>query len=225
MNRRLYRCHHDKSLAGVASGIAEYFDLDPTVVRVLWIVAALLSGGLAILLYVILAFVMPVEPYGPPAARTAPAGQGWATVPGAPGAGAATPTVDPVTGEPVDPTATGFAGAAGEAGAGTGFADPTTDPTAGAAGSTDWTTTGSTGWYGPPAYATHPAGHAHAPRPRGEGRFGLAFGIVLVMFGTIALLGPVFPGWFAGVALGPAFLVALGIALVAVSVRRPSPES
>jgi phage shock protein C len=212
VNRRLYRCHHDKSLAGVASGIAEYFDLDPTVVRVLWIIATLLSGGLAILLYVILAFVMPVEPYGPPAAYAAPAGRGWTT--GAPGtAGAAAAAVDPATGET----------------AGIGTADPAADT----AGSTGWSTAGAAdaaGWNaaastGSSAWAAYPTGYAHPPRPRGEGRFGLAFGIVLVVFGTIALLGPVFPGWFAGVALGPAFLVALGIALVAVSVRRPSPES
>jgi phage shock protein C len=60
--RRLYRCRHNHSLAGVSGGIAEYLEVDVTVVRVLWILAALLSGGLAILLYIILAFVMPLGP-------------------------------------------------------------------------------------------------------------------------------------------------------------------
>jgi phage shock protein C len=36
MNRRLYRCRQDRRLAGVAAGVAEFFGLDPTLVRVLW---------------------------------------------------------------------------------------------------------------------------------------------------------------------------------------------
>lgn len=59
--RRLYRSRHDRRLAGVAGGMAEYLEMDPTVVRVLWILGAFL-GGFAILLYVIMAFVMPLEP-------------------------------------------------------------------------------------------------------------------------------------------------------------------
>ena len=46
--RRLYRCRRDRQLAGVAAGMAEYFDLDPTVVRILWILGA--AGDLAGLL-------------------------------------------------------------------------------------------------------------------------------------------------------------------------------
>ena len=37
VNRRLYRCRHDKRLAGVASGVAEYFEVDPSLVRVFWV--------------------------------------------------------------------------------------------------------------------------------------------------------------------------------------------
>ena len=70
--RRLYRCRHDRQLAGVAAGMAEYLDLDPTVVRILWILSAFL-GGFTILLYIILAFVMPLEPL-PAAGLTASAG-------------------------------------------------------------------------------------------------------------------------------------------------------
>src|SRR5450759_597149 len=59
--RRLYRCRRDRQLAGVAAGMAEYFDLDPTVVRILWILSAFV-GGFTILLYIILAFVVPLAP-------------------------------------------------------------------------------------------------------------------------------------------------------------------
>ncbi len=62
--RRLYRCSHDQRIAGVAAGVAEYLDVDPTLVRVLWI-ASIFFGGLGLLLYVVMAIVVPLEPvYG-----------------------------------------------------------------------------------------------------------------------------------------------------------------
>lgn len=61
MNRRLYRCRHDRRLAGVAAGVAEYFDLDPTLVRVLWFLS-IFVGGLGVLLYIGLAIIVPLEP-------------------------------------------------------------------------------------------------------------------------------------------------------------------
>ena len=44
MNRRLYRCRENRILAGVASGVAEFFDLDPTLVRVLWFLSIFVGG-------------------------------------------------------------------------------------------------------------------------------------------------------------------------------------
>jgi phage shock protein PspC (stress-responsive transcriptional regulator) len=61
MNRRLYRCRENRRLAGVAAGVAEYFDLDPTLVRVLWFLS-IFVGGLGILLYIGLAIIVPLEP-------------------------------------------------------------------------------------------------------------------------------------------------------------------
>ena len=61
MTRRLYRCRHDRRLAGVAAGVAEYFELDPTLVRVLWFLS-IFVGGLGILLYIGLALIVPLEP-------------------------------------------------------------------------------------------------------------------------------------------------------------------
>jgi len=61
MNRRLYRCREDRRLAGVAGGVAEFFGLDPSLVRVLWVLSTLFYG-LGILLYVGLAIIVPLEP-------------------------------------------------------------------------------------------------------------------------------------------------------------------
>jgi phage shock protein PspC (stress-responsive transcriptional regulator) len=62
MNRRLYRCTHDRKIAGVASGLAEYFDADPTLVRLLWFVS-IFFGGLGLFLYIAMAIIVPNEPY------------------------------------------------------------------------------------------------------------------------------------------------------------------
>jgi phage shock protein C len=62
VNRRLYRCRHDRRLAGVSAGLAEFFVLDPTLVRLLWFLSIFVTGGLSILLYIGLAFIVPDEP-------------------------------------------------------------------------------------------------------------------------------------------------------------------
>jgi phage shock protein C len=154
--RRLYRCRHDRQLAGVASGMAEYLGLDPTVVRILWILSVFF-GGFSILVYIVLAFVVPLEPI------EMPSGIGPGTV-SAEGAEA---------------------------------------------------TAAASHWVAP-------AGHEH--RARGEGGFGLGLGVLLVVFGSIALLGALTPDWIVGVSLGPAFLIGLGVALLVVATRRPTAQ-
>jgi phage shock protein PspC (stress-responsive transcriptional regulator) len=49
-------------LAGVAGGLANYFDTDPTIVRLAWALVFVATGPLALLLYVVCALVMPREP-------------------------------------------------------------------------------------------------------------------------------------------------------------------
>ncbi len=61
MNHRLYRCNHDRRIAGVASGLAQYLDIDPTVVRIAWVLSFFL-GGIGLLLYIVMAIIVPVEP-------------------------------------------------------------------------------------------------------------------------------------------------------------------
>lgn len=62
MAKKLYRSTTDKMLGGVAGGLAEYFDIDSTLVRVLFIVIVFLGGG-GIIAYIILWIVVPQKPY------------------------------------------------------------------------------------------------------------------------------------------------------------------
>jgi len=57
-NRRLYRDELNKMVGGVCKGIADYLDIDPTIVRVLFLVA-LVAKGSGVLLYIILWIVLP----------------------------------------------------------------------------------------------------------------------------------------------------------------------
>ena len=57
--KRLYRSQRDRKLAGICAGLADYLDIDPVLVRVLWVVLAFLSAGIAVLLYGVLIFIIP----------------------------------------------------------------------------------------------------------------------------------------------------------------------
>jgi phage shock protein PspC (stress-responsive transcriptional regulator) len=138
--KHLYRCRHDRRIAGVAGGVAEFFDLDPTLVRLVWFVS-MFFGALTLVLYVGMAIIVPLEP------ETAP------------GAMASTAPV------------ASFAGVA--------------------------------------------SGHRHAG---GSGRWMTYFGIVLVLFGTLALLDVTIPA-FSWRLLGPVFVAGIGAILIAGSLR------
>lgn len=60
MSKKLYKSS-DRKLCGVCGGIANYFDTDPTVVRLLWVLFTL-AGGSGILAYIIAAIIMDDEP-------------------------------------------------------------------------------------------------------------------------------------------------------------------
>jgi phage shock protein C len=62
-SRKLTRSRQHKMIAGVCGGIAEYFELDPTVVRVAYVLISIVSVAFpGILAYIILMFVMPPPP-------------------------------------------------------------------------------------------------------------------------------------------------------------------
>jgi phage shock protein PspC (stress-responsive transcriptional regulator) len=90
MNDRLYRSRDDRMLAGVAGGLADLWDADPALIRVLWALLVIFTGGLALVVYIVMAFVVPDEPWG-----AAPPGAFAAAEPGA----------DPVAGSGAEPVA------------------------------------------------------------------------------------------------------------------------
>ncbi len=61
VKKRLYRSREDRRIAGVCGGIADYLAVDPTMVRIFWALLAL-AGGPGVLLYLIMAVVVPEEP-------------------------------------------------------------------------------------------------------------------------------------------------------------------
>jgi len=73
-SKKLYRSRRDKVIGGVAGGLAEYFEVDVVIFRLLFVLLALMGGG-GIIGYLILMVVVPKEPYFTPYAETAPGGQ------------------------------------------------------------------------------------------------------------------------------------------------------
>jgi phage shock protein C len=61
MNKRLYRSNTNKKIAGIAGGIGEYFDIDPMIVRLIFVFSAL-AWGFSILMYIIMWFILPEDP-------------------------------------------------------------------------------------------------------------------------------------------------------------------
>jgi len=111
--RRLYRSADDRILAGVASGVAAYFDVDPVIVRIIWFLSVFFTGTLTFWAYLIMIVVVPLEPSEWPAQSPWAPGGG----PGSYPAGYAAPV-----------TGATDAAAAGEPGAAAGFAEAGTGP-------------------------------------------------------------------------------------------------
>jgi phage shock protein C len=154
VNRRLYRCRENRVLAGVASGVAEFFGLDPTLVRVLWFIS-ILFGGIGLIVYIGMAIIVPLEPLAADGATV------------------------------VDHAAS--------------------------TGAPDQDVAGPTG----------PALEGHRHSSRGDGRGTMFVGLVLILFGGLALIDSLLPAWVdAGRYLVPAFIVGVGALLVANAVRR-----
>ena len=61
MQKKLYKSNKDIKIDGVCAGIAEYFNIDPTIVR-LAVVAICFAGGSGVLAYIIAAIIMPRDP-------------------------------------------------------------------------------------------------------------------------------------------------------------------
>ena len=60
MAKRLYRSIRNKKIAGVCGGLGDYFDIDPTIIRLTWL-ALILAGGGGVLAYIIAWIIVPKE--------------------------------------------------------------------------------------------------------------------------------------------------------------------
>ena len=83
MNKRLYRSRTDTVIGGVAAGLATYLNADPALIRIAWAILIVVTGGAALIVYIVC----------------------WIAVPEEPEAADVEPATDPVTGEVVAPAA------------------------------------------------------------------------------------------------------------------------
>ena len=61
MEKKLYKVSEGKKLCGVCAGLAEYLDIDVTLVRLIWVIVSLFAGA-GVLAYLIAALIMPEKP-------------------------------------------------------------------------------------------------------------------------------------------------------------------
>ena len=61
MPKKLYRSKSNKMIAGVCGGVAEYFNIDPTVVRVIWAIASIFAFA-GVIAYIVCALIVPEKP-------------------------------------------------------------------------------------------------------------------------------------------------------------------
>lgn len=59
MKKKLYKIEQGRKLDGVCGGIAEYFDIDPTLIRLAWGIFAICSFGTGFIAYIVSAIIMP----------------------------------------------------------------------------------------------------------------------------------------------------------------------
>jgi phage shock protein C len=62
--KRLYRSKKDRMLGGVCAGLGEHFDIDPTVIRLVWAVITVISIGTGVLVYILAWILIPEEDTG-----------------------------------------------------------------------------------------------------------------------------------------------------------------
>jgi phage shock protein C len=100
LTSRLERSSTNRVIGGVCGGIAEYLAVDPTLVRVVFVIGAFITAGLGVLLYIVLLILMPLPGHPIPFAKPAPPSSATDTTAPMDADSTATPTT---TVAPVDP--------------------------------------------------------------------------------------------------------------------------
>jgi len=198
MDDRLYRSVDDRMLAGVAGGVAERLDADPAIIRIVWALLIVLTGGIALVAYIVMAIVVPDAPGG---GRVPP-----------------TPIAPDPTGPPPDPESPTSATPIS-----TSVAAPPTAPLAAlAALPAEPAPASAGGWIAPNGQAV---ARAEAPPVGRKGRAGagddggraaLIGGLALILIGGLFLVRQFIPAIDFG-AWWPLILVGIGVILVVMS--------
>ncbi len=196
MADRLYRSRDDRMLAGVAGGLARVMDADPSIIRVVWVVVTVLSGGIGLLVYIVMAVVVPEAPDGWDAAQSAQAAAATPRGPVPPGGWLGPDgTVVPHAGAAPGTTWGAGATASGAATAGTPALAATTPPAT------------PEGWATPP------------PRASGDGRIIAAvIGGILILVGGALLVREFMPAVDLST-VWPVISIGFGVLLLILSVR------
>ena len=186
MDDRLYRSRTDRVISGVAGGLAERLNMDPSIVRVVWVVLAIVSGGLFALVYLVMMIVVPEAPDDWQPRAGAGGAEPWSSF-GAAG-GTSTP---PATGGSVS----GFSQAGEPADVDDTVAYATPPPA--------------------PASESRPWGPTPAPRPRhrGDRGGGLILGLILILVGGYCLIRQYIPAIDLDITW-PVVVVVVGVLLV-----------
>ena len=236
MDDRLYRSTTDRVVTGLCGGLADRYDLDPALVRLIWVVVDVFTGVFPLLLvYIVMAMVVPEEP---PVGAPGP-GSSWNAPPWGPGAPGATgkpgatseggaPSLEP---EGAQAAAPGLNSAASARASDAGGSSQETAPSAGgpAQPSGSWGPWGPTppsgsDWRTMRAYARaqRRAQRAYWRSQRWGGQpstVGLILGVLLVLIGGAALLGQAVPTFNTDV-VWPLALIVVGALLLAGAFRR-----
>jgi phage shock protein C len=199
MNERLYRSRDDRIIACVAGGLADQLNVDPSLVRILWVLLLFPTAGLALLLYIVMAFVVPEEPVS-----------GFGPIGGPVSSSVASPLAG-AGGSDAGSAPTSTSGSATPAASGPGVASSPV------AANEDWRSVRN---------AEREARRAERRARRGDHREGfgaLLFGLILILVGGYYLVR----AWIPAIDVDrtwPILLVVIGVVLLFGSIRRsPSP--
>ena len=240
MNDRLYRSTTDRVFSGLCGGMADHFDVDPSLVRLAWVVLDVLTGIFPLLVvYIVMAMVVPEEPpVGVPGQWANWNAPRWG--PGAPG-GAGAPLWGPgATAGTGAPGGTGASGAQPEGAQPSQPADQAEGEQPGTQGAGGEQAGGEQaggpwGPWGPPppigsdwrtarayARAQRRAQRAYLRQQRWSGdpgTAGLIFGVILVLVGGVFLIGQTVPNFNTDL-FWPVALIVVGALLLAGAFRR-----
>lgn len=215
MNQRLYRSRDDRIIGGVAGGVADYLNLDPSLVRIVWAILTIFSGGLLLLLYIVMLVIVPQEPVEwsaaggsggpPPTTPPPPVIPGWSAPGQEPAAGTGAPIV--------------AAAALAEAG---GTADASTDVVEGAGATSEAVAaTAAAEAAAPTDWRAHRQAERAARRAerRRGGSFGaVIFGLILILVGGFFLVQMYLPD-IDTARFWPVVLVVIGVVFLILSFR------